>query len=210
MTADLNENEVVYWVNSLKKECVGVGPMQCLQIQKGEDLEPGGWSLFYDNIAGFEYEPGYIYRLIVREDEIPPEQRPADTSSIRYTLVSVLDKEPDTKLRLNDLWVLERVGGETLVLENERMRPRMELNLHDMAVMGFDGCNNYRGAIQRVDASELVFGPLASTRKACIDMRIPAQFGANLDQVRSYTIKGTQLSLNDGEGRELLGFQKTD
>ncbi|QSP93963.1 DUF4377 domain-containing protein [Marinobacter salinisoli] len=210
MTTELNEGEAVYWVNSLKAECVGVGPMHCLQVQKGETFEPDGWTLFYAPIEGFDYEAGYLYRLVVKEESIPAEQVPADASSIRYTLVRILDKEPDTKLRLNDLWVLESMGGIALALDDERQRPRMELDLAKMSVMGFDGCNNFRGAIERLDSSEIVFGPIAGTRKACVDMRISGQFNQSLNQVRGYTLKGTKLFLLDEAGGELLGFQKTD
>ena len=47
-----NRNEYIYWVNSLKRECVGVAPRQCLQIQKGGELTDEGWQFFYDTIKG--------------------------------------------------------------------------------------------------------------------------------------------------------------
>jgi len=46
-------NEVIYWVNSLKAPCVGVAPMQCLQVQTGEQLNSDGWQHFYSSIEGF-------------------------------------------------------------------------------------------------------------------------------------------------------------
>jgi heat shock protein HslJ len=47
-------------------------------------------SFLYSQIDGFDYQPGYLYRLKVRETRLLPAQVPADTSSIRYELV-----EPD-------------------------------------------------------------------------------------------------------------------
>ncbi|MBZ4190293.1 DUF4377 domain-containing protein [Niabella beijingensis] len=89
----LKEGEAVYWINSSRVDCSGVGPMKCLQVQKGDVLKPDAWTLFYGTITGFEYEPGYVYKLVVKEEAIPKEQVPADASSIRYTLVKQLEKQ---------------------------------------------------------------------------------------------------------------------
>ena len=81
-----------YQVNSSRVPCTGVGPMECLQVRKGEDPD---WQLFYSEIEGFEFEPGYTYRLRVREEKLDPATVPADASSIRFVLVEVVEKKPD-------------------------------------------------------------------------------------------------------------------
>ncbi len=68
-------------------ECEGVGPQTCMQIK---DDPQGEYRLFYDQIEGFEYEEGYTYVLEISEEEV--ENPPADASSIRWTLVSVIEK----------------------------------------------------------------------------------------------------------------------
>jgi hypothetical protein len=90
-----SENEasgITYWINSSKVPCVGVGPMECLEVRQSESAT---WQLFYSEIEGFDYEPGYVYRIKVREEKRDPEDVPADASSIRYILVSVDEKIPD-------------------------------------------------------------------------------------------------------------------
>jgi len=42
--------------------CVGVGPMQCLSVRQHPDTV---WTLFYDGIEGFSFEPGYQYTIRV-------------------------------------------------------------------------------------------------------------------------------------------------
>lgn len=69
--------------------CVGVGPMECLQVRQSPDEE---WQLFYDSIEGFDFEPGYLYELRVERHEVSPV--PADGSSYRYVLIRVVRKEP--------------------------------------------------------------------------------------------------------------------
>lgn len=76
-------------VNSELVDCVGVEPQKCLQVREGPDEE---WRLFYDDIAGFEFEPGFVYTLEV--DVTTQERPPADAASTRYELVEVLRREP--------------------------------------------------------------------------------------------------------------------
>jgi len=122
-------NTSIFWVNSLKAECVGVAPMQCLQIQKGEIMQSDKWEFLYSQIEGFEFEQGYIYKLEVKEEKIPAAQVPADASSIKYTLVRVIEKEKDATLALHDIWALETLDGNTIDLEETQRRPQLEINL---------------------------------------------------------------------------------
>jgi hypothetical protein len=77
----------VLLVNSALVDCVGVGPMKCMQVRRSAQ-QP--WELFYTGIEGFTFEPGYQYRLKVRVT--PVENVPADASSLRYTLIEQLEK----------------------------------------------------------------------------------------------------------------------
>ena len=48
-------------------------------------------SMFYGAIAGFEYEEGYQYEIVVQID--PVENPPADGSSLKYHVGGVVNKE---------------------------------------------------------------------------------------------------------------------
>ena len=50
------------------------------------------WTRMYSDIAGFDYQPGYLYEIRIREDAVP--NPPADGSSVRRTLVAVLGRTP--------------------------------------------------------------------------------------------------------------------
>lgn len=73
------------WVAAEKRECMAVGPAQCLQIrfQPEED-----WQLFYGEIVGFEHQPGQLYQLEVSEVLIP--QAPADAPDRQWVLRQVI------------------------------------------------------------------------------------------------------------------------
>lgn len=66
-------------------DCVGVGPMKCLEVDGG---------LFYETIHGFDYEEGYTYRLKIEQYEAYPgrEEPPQDASKYGYRLIDVLSK----------------------------------------------------------------------------------------------------------------------
>ncbi|ALP42162.1 hypothetical protein WL1483_2743 [Aeromonas schubertii] len=76
-------------VNSQLAHCVGVAPMKCMQVREQDDAP---WQLFYQKIDGFEFEPGYRYRLEVAVRQV--DNPPADGSSLHYQLVRVIDKQP--------------------------------------------------------------------------------------------------------------------
>lgn len=69
-------------------DCMGVGPMRCLLVKREGDQD---WTMFYSYIEGFDYEQFYEYKILVEEHEI--ENPPMDASSIRYVLVSILEKK---------------------------------------------------------------------------------------------------------------------
>jgi len=73
-------------------DCVGVGPQKCMQIK---DKENQMWKNFYDKIEGFDFQPGFSYKLTVEVTEI--ENPPADASSKKYKLIEVLEKNSSTR-----------------------------------------------------------------------------------------------------------------
>jgi len=206
----LAENEVLYWVNSLRADCVGITPMSCLQVQEGDVLKQDAWQLFYSSIEGFSYEAGYIYKLLLQKESLPLEQVPADASAIKYTLVSVLEKTIDAKLRLNDIWALEGIQSEAITLVDGVQRPRLEIQLRDMRLVGSDGCNRLFSSINYLDDDKITFGPIGGTRMFCHPMDIPDRFNQQLNKVTNYAIEGLTLRLLDSAGEELLKFRKVD
>lgn len=80
-------------VNGYTVECSGEMEGNCLLVQEGDKIGTEDWEYFYyeDSILGFDYEPGYMYDLIVRKIRI--EDPPQDGSSIRYELIRVVSKK---------------------------------------------------------------------------------------------------------------------
>ena len=68
-------------------DCVGVSIQKCMMIKESPGSE---WMYFYDKIKGFDFEPGYEYKLLVEVTEV--ENPAADMSSLNYELVNVISK----------------------------------------------------------------------------------------------------------------------
>jgi len=80
----------------------------------------------------------------------------------------------------------------------------------DATVSGSGGCNRYSGSYTWT-GDQLSFAPLASTKMACADdvMAQEGAFLASMEQVASFAIDGSQLTLSDDSGALLLGFDGT-
>jgi len=74
-------------IASQQGDCVGVVPMKCLLIKQGDQQD---WEYFYNNIEGFNYEPGYEYVIEIRKETI--ENPAADQSSIRYVFLNEISR----------------------------------------------------------------------------------------------------------------------
>ncbi|MCR9014068.1 DUF4377 domain-containing protein [Aquiflexum gelatinilyticum] len=210
LSENQNTEEKVFWINSTKLPCQGVGPMTCLQIQESPEIEDGKWNNFYSNIEGFEYKPGNIYRIKVRVEQLPP-PIPADASSLRYTLIEVISEKPDLTLSITGIWKVESLGE----IQNPKGMGKaltIELNAAERGVLGFSGCNTIRGFISKLTETEIEFGNLLSTMMACSQTEMILERGVTqaLEKVKKYKIENNRLYLNTSDGTRLMILRKAD
>lgn len=202
------KNSVV-WVNSVKSECSGgAGKMQCISIYRGETINDSSWELFYQNIDGFNFEPGYFKKIEIQEEHLDKSKVPADASSIKYVFIKTLDKKVDKRFVLNDFWISTSINGNSI--SHLTTLPLMEINLSKMQIFGSNGCNNYTGKIESITSSRIQFGNIASTKKMCRDMTISDMFDKALNKSVAYKLKNTELTFYDQDGNETINFMKVD
>ncbi len=204
-----NTRQYTLYVNSHRAQCQGEALMNCLVVRK-DTLAGTPWEWMHTHIEGFDYKPGYLYTLRIEEEDLPRHKVPADGSSKRYRLLKMIDKSPDLRLRINDLWVLTQMKGEDVDGLIGPERPYMEFHIAEMRYMGMDGCNRFEGSIERLDHNTLGLVSGAVTEMHCGNEQISAPFRAQLGQVRGYEIGGRHLVLTDKSGAELLRFKKVD
>ncbi len=80
----------------------------------------------------------------------------------------------------------------------------------DGQVAGHGGCNNFTGKYS-THKKTITIGPLAATRKACVEpvMNLEIMLFQVLDGSRSFQRNGTDLLLLDDAGAEIARFRQT-
>ncbi len=210
-SADDEPMKETWWINSAKKDCVGVGPMTCFEIQRGSTPEPVPelWELFYSPIEGFEYEPGHLYQVVIEVRDRPP-PLPADVSSKTYSLVEILSKTPDPALRLTNLWKVVSVG-EINEPRNAKGQPLVfEFNASMRSYAGDLGCNRIHGALTTNDGEQLKLGVGMATLMSCADMSVEDAVASALTATRSYDFNEGLLRFLDEDGEKLMTFSPGD
>ena len=82
-----DNNLETFYIDSTLHDCQGLVARKCLRV-KTDTQAP--WRLFYSEIKGFSFEPGFRYVLKVKTKKI--ENPPADASSIAYQLIEIEQK----------------------------------------------------------------------------------------------------------------------
>jgi len=85
------EETTTFFIHPHLVDCVGVGPMKCLQVRENQHSE---WLNFYDNIEGFSFSQGNSYHISVKITDV--ENPPADASGKKYELIEIIKQESTT------------------------------------------------------------------------------------------------------------------
>ena len=102
-----NKEEKTIFINHFKMECTLQSAQMCMQSRDSEEAQ---WEHFYEDIAGFDYEWGYTYRLKVEVENINSSE--ANASSKKYTLLQVLEKTKVSSDVLFELSVNEALTAQ--------------------------------------------------------------------------------------------------
>jgi heat shock protein HslJ len=170
-------------------DCVGVGPQKCMLVKENSDDD---FTNFYGAIEGFDYEEGYNYILKVGIETI--KNPPADGSSLKYSLIKILEKEKTTQEKqMATQWKVISLKGIENLVEN----PTLLFDEKENKVSGSASCNNFFGSYNKVN-NDITFSQLGTTRKMCPDMLTERTFINNLNSVRHFKIEKDSLFLLDG------------
>ena len=112
---------------------------------------------------------------------------------------------------LNDIWVLTDLQGHPVAATSlQKELPRLEISLTNGRVSGTTGCNRFQGSV-KADTRHVVFGPLATTRMACVGAgaELEGNFLAELNNLLTYQISDRKLTLLHN-GKAVMTFKKVD
>lgn len=201
-----SRNQKILWVNSYLVDCGTSEAKQCFQVYEGEILDRSAWVNYEGALDGFQFEPGYIYQLTVRPEQIQEQGK----EMVKYHFRDLVEKVQDPLLRLSDLWLATSIDGEKLEQSELQNFPTLEIHLPTQRVYGTDGCNNYHGALVSLDETNIEFSHLATTRKMCIEMNVPDRYSASLMSVTSYRVEDGKLYLFDSDDHIRIEFRHID
>ena len=200
------EGEVVtLFVGPNRVPCTGVAPQACYQVRQSPDAE---WTLFYDEIQGFEYEPGFEYELKVLKETRT--NVPADASRFTWTLVEVVNKTPVAPSATFEgtTWQLIAYADSSGQLSMALPDVETTAVFDGGRVSGNAGCNNYNGTYT-VDGQALTIQLGPTTMMACPEPAMAQEqaFFTNLAAAASYVLVGDQLHILNANGDVVLAFQ---
>lgn len=193
----------VYWVNGKKTDCEGIGKKECLEIQKGEYKYAQNWVAFSESIEGFNYEKGYIYKLLINEEQRTKNNTSADAVAKNYRLVRIIERTYEPRLLLNDKWVLEKINAKPVTSDN---KPIIEFSLDLRKMSSNDGCNIFVSEIKSVIDDHIFLGNVLGTKNICEDMNLANEYNPLLSMINSYKIESNKLVIFDKQNNEILSF----
>ncbi|GAB3639388.1 META domain-containing protein [Spirosoma arcticum] len=112
---------------------------------------------------------------------------------------------------LHDIWVLTELNGKPVVAGSaQRELPRLEIMLTEGRVTGTTGCNRLNGRV-KADTRRIQFGPLITTKMACLDDAgtTESDFLAVLREPLTYRVGEGRLTLLRNN-TPVLVFRKVD
>lgn len=106
---------------------------------------------------------------------------------------------------LGTRWELVELEGKPVTKGADGQKLFIQLNVADDGVSGFTGCNTFTGNYE-LERTQLSFGPLASTRKACPGENPEQQFLKVLDAIEQFDITPNRLALSTGRSHGVAKF----
>ncbi|MEA3439518.1 MAG: META domain-containing protein [Chloroflexota bacterium] len=201
-TSQSQIEERTLFVGPIQVECEGVAPQLCMLVK---DSPEDAYTLFYDQIVGFEFEPGFDYELLVTVEQAanPPE----DATSQVTTLQEIIEKTPATSPLNGSFWRLDSYRDPEGNLVS--LLPDTEINakFNIIEVAGNAGCNSYFGSYT-VSKERIYLGIIGSTAMACLEpegvMDQESNYLKNLAEVDSFQVEDQVLSVLNADGEIIL------
>lgn len=166
---------------------------KCLQVKQPEETS---WTLFYDTIQGFEYQPGYSYTITVKKEaSLNPATNQVEAN---YSLVTINTMEktaatPGDIPILDGDFVVTQLNGRAVAEEGITLN----VDAPTKKISGFSGCNTYSLKLRQT-RYQLRFSQPTATKRYCADKAsLEKEFFITFIQGDRFTLEGTTLRIYD-------------
>lgn len=107
-------------------------------------------------------------------------------------------------------WKLMKLDGQDAKLGAAEKEVFIQFASDGNAAHGFSGCNSFKGGFD-IDQGKLTMGPVAATRKMCMDgMDQEQAFLSAMGQFASYSVQGEALTVKNNQGEVIATFESRD
>lgn len=184
--------------------CEGLAPMDCMQVKEGSAKS---WSNFYSAIEGFDYQPGYQYKLKVIKTKRTG-NTPADASAYTYQLKKVVYKKKmpnsnTTAFYLNKKMVLVQLNGK----KNTSGKVYLTLDGDRHTISGKSGCSRFNATYKQLAGSSIELSLLMGTMMACDQesMQLEQEFTTAIDKKKfEIHADGNTVHFKDAQTKNLV------
>ncbi len=205
LTMSCSTKTETFWVRGVKTQCdMGAGTGMCLNTSTSSSLDQANWKAFYAPIQGFEFKQGVAQKVRVKRRT--NKGSAADASKYSYTLDKVVETRNDSSSEIAGQWVVSSINGNAI----NRMAklPNLTVNVEDMSISGFNGCNQYSGQINNLTSVYIDLAPIRETKRMCKDMEVPDAFSKALTSIKAYEVSDDQLVFLDDKRMNVLTFMR--
>ena len=183
-------------------DCEGASTQKCMQVKEAKEDD---WTLFYDQIEGFDYKEGYTYKMDVTVNKV--KNPPADGSLLKYKLIKLIYQElsenkTDIAQSLEGSWKVESIVGLKLLATQPSM------TFKEGQLSGNAACNRY-GTSFKIEGNSISFGLPIATKMMCSNMKIEKAFFSCLSQAASYKILNDKLIIYSKDQTELISCESS-
>jgi heat shock protein HslJ len=196
--------EKIWYVGPEMAPCTGVSSQMCLQVRENPQEN---YDLFSGEIEGFCYKPGFEY--VIKVNEEPVSNPPADASNKKWTLVEVISKTgAATASNLERVsWSLDSYLNRES--KTECVLPYAEITalFESGRVSGHGGCNMYSGSYV-TEGNNITISGVLSTMMFCYDniSTQESEYLLNLQNATKYSISGNLLRMMNANGSVILTY----
>jgi len=208
--ASTKETEKTIWVNYQKVNCQGVSPQKCMQIQEGEKIDATKWTNLHDSIKGFDFVKGQLTKMIITEKKLPSNKVTADASSIKRTMVKILEiVQKPIFLPTEDLqgkWLISSITGiSSEELKTTARQPFLKFDGNRLS--GNNGCNSITTTLTETkETTNFNVGLIMETKIFCENMQVSTAFNTQLSNGVSFLyISPTEvILLNEDNQKKMI------
>lgn len=190
----------ILYVNSYKAQKLGNTKGEFVFLTQEGENRNGEWEYNVTEISGFEYEPGYFYKIKVAA--VVKEGKP------QLELIQQYTKERDASyFKLHNIWTLTHLNEKAIEVTDKR--PVLEIFLNNMKIGG-RVCNEVFGKITSYSENQITFGQIGRTKMMCDELALEDDYISGLDATRTFKVHEGVLILFDENSKEVLRLKRVD